>query len=359
MERGALGVRRSFRQNTHERQDRRGRRRKSWCLAALCLAALWLATAGVACSRSRPAPEADVAPVRATARAALTQADNAASEASGSDATPALRGGLPCGEGVEPRCLHFPSAAAALRALLESKPQVVAFGEAHARRDAARVLTATERFERELLPVLAQSGAHQMVVELLLPATNCEKAVRAVEQVQKPVVQAQDAQNQDRFVSLGHAAKALGVTPFLLEPTCEEFQAIQGAGEDGVVRMLELIASKTTRVLLKMKQVQSEPQLLVAYGGAMHNDVGADPATKPFTFGDEMVEATKGRYLAIDLIVPEYIAPTPVWQKLPWYEAYQQLGASDQVTLFQVDQHSVTLIFARGASPHAKPESSR
>lgn len=328
---------------------RRVRRGGYWFLA------LALASFGeAACRRSRPAPEAELENARPTAPASGGGGGQAATPAPGvkGQLEPAsLRGGVPCGGESEPLCFRFESAAAALEAMLELRPHVLAFGEAHARRDAPSVPTATERFERELLPVLAQAGARQMVVELLLPAANCEKALKAVEQVQKPVVAAQDTQNQDRFVSLGHAAKARGITPFLLEPNCDEFRSIQAAGDDGVVRMLELIASKTTRLLLKMQQKQSEPAVLVAYGGAMHNDVGADEATKPFTFGDEMVQATGGRYLAIDLIVPEYVAPTPVWRKLPWFEAYQRLGPSSDVTLFRLGEHSFTLLFAQSKAP--------
>ncbi len=328
-----------------------GRRNRRWCLALALVGA-----SGVSCSRSRPTPQAELGSSRAAAPSVSAVGGEPADETpSGSERPVALRGGLPCGDEHEPRCLRFESAAAAVGALLELQPHVVAFGEAHARRGAPAVPTATERFEREVLPVLARAGARQMVVELLLPATDCEQAVKAVEQVQKPVVAAQDAQNQDRFVSLGHAAKALGITPFLLEPSCDELRSIQGS-QDGVIGMLELIATKTTRLLLKMQRTQSEPTLLLAYGGAMHNDVGADEATKSFTFGDAMVEATKGRYLAVDLIVPEYIAPTPVWQKLPWFEPYARLGPStSDVTLFRLDEHSFTLIFAHGGPPVAQP----
>lgn len=234
---------------------------------------------------------------------------------------------------------HFASVESAFASVLSTKPRVVAIGETHARRDAPDVLTATERFASNLLPIAKGQGANVLVVELLSPPGGCETETKAVAAVQKPVVAQQDDQNQDRFIALGHRARALQMTPLVLEPTCDEFAVVRKAGADGVAAMLELIATHTRAKLERLVGKVAEDELIVAYGGALHNNLGADA---PFAFGEHVKRVTSGRYVALDLIVPEYVADTEAWRKLPWYGCWPEL-ASKGVTLVQSAPGEFTL----------------
>jgi hypothetical protein len=233
----------------------------------------------------------------------------------------------------------FPSVEAALASILATKPRIVAVGETHARRDAPDVVTATERFGSSLLPVLKAHGAQVLIVELLNPPSGCTRETAAVAEVQKPVVEQQDTQNQDRFVALGHRARALGLTPLVLEPSCEEFAAVRQAGADGVAAMLDLIAQHTSAKLERLLTKSAPEGLIVTYGGAVHNDVGQDA---PFAFGERLRRSSNGKYVAIDLIVPEYVADTDAWKKLPWYPCWPDV-AKTGVTLVQVGPVEFTL----------------
>ncbi len=275
--------------------------------------------------------------------------------------------GKPCGE---LGCRTYPSAVEAVRDLLNSEPQMLAFGEAHALKGSEHIRSTTERFEQDILPVLAEAGASSLVVELLKPATGCEQAVKQTRKTEKQVTQKQVTENKNRFVQLGVASRRLGVVPFILEPDCAEFGSIAAAGENGVLRMLELIAIKTEQKMYKLWEQpppKGKAKLVLAYGGAMHNDIlpekssapraasgdGADPpdeASKAaFTFGRQLHEATKGRYIAVDLIVPEFIKDTPVWKALPWYAHFNPQQPREQATLFQTGPNSFAIIF-----PHSK-----
>lgn len=248
----------------------------------------------------------------------------------------------PCGPY---RCTRYDTAAEAFDAVLAKRPRVLALGEAHPRRDAPDVLSATERFASELLPVARRGGADALVVELLQPPTGCPTETEAVRSAQKPVVEQQDPGNIDRFVQLGHRARELGMVPLVLEPSCEEFARVRQAGGDGVVAMLELITEHSEEKLVRLlERTQARDSLIVAYGGAMHNDLSKPDQTPPaFSFGPQLLERTAGRYVALDLIVPEYIADTPAWQKLAWYPYYPALRHPG-VTLIEVGPHEYTLI---------------
>lgn len=309
--------------------------------------------------------------------------------------------GVPCGE---LGCKRYPDAVIALETLLRTKPQIIGVGETHALKDAPGVETATARFERDFMPVLAKAGASELIVELLGPATGCEKAVETVREQTRPVVREQSQGNQNRFVSLGVKARQLGVVPYILEPTCDEYKGVISS-EDGVTLMLQLIAQKTEQRLTRywrrnqgvlqeqapliapatsasgaaaaasapapsaLPPAASAPAptavpranpngIVLAYGGAMHNDVNSPPDGQNFRYGAHMVQLTGGRYLELDLIVPEYIKDSEVWKALPWYSAYAALGPSDQVTLYQVGPYSYTLIFARSAAAVSNPAAS-
>lgn len=245
------------------------------------------------------------------------------------------------------------SSAKAFAHVLSSKPRVVAIGETHARRGTASVLTATERFA-ELLPLAKGQGASVLVVELLSPPAGCETETKAVAAAQKPVVEQQDEQNQDRFVALGHRARELQMTPLVLEPTCEEFARVRQAGADGVAAMLELIAQHTAAKLERLLSKVPANETILAYGGALHNNLGQDA---PFAFGERLKTTTNGNYVAVDLIVPEYVADTDAWKKLPWYPCWPQLK-NKGVTLLQHAPNDFTLFMETGLVRKEAPNAS-
>jgi hypothetical protein len=226
------------------------------------------------------------------------------------------------------------------------------------------VASATERFQKQLLPELSKRGTSELVVELLKPAPQCEKTVERVAQQERQVTAKQAPENKNRFVSLGVAAKEQGIVPFLLEPDCSAYQSIAAAGEESVFRLLEVIGSETERRTRRFYDRQEQrreqgqkPLLVVTYGGALHNDIDVDPAGAKFSFGPQLVAATGGRYLELDLIVPEFIADTDVWQKLPWYDSFDRSRPRSEATLIRSGPRSFVIVFphTQDAAPAGSP----
>jgi hypothetical protein len=259
-----------------------------------------------------------------------------------------------------PTCLRFGTAEEAFRWVLAKDPLVLAVGEAHAQRGTERIASSTKRFTDAFLPILAPR-ATDVVVELWAPDPKCMKEVKQVASAQKPVTDVQASTNQNEYVTLGTKAKASGMTPWLLRPTCDDFSMLADAGADAVGAMLGLVKrltqSKVTQLYERNVKADAGTKAVIAYGGALHNDLAPPEATKDYSFGPELDRLTGGRYIELDLIVPEFVKKTPVWEKLRWYASFEAERASgrplDKATLYVVGERSFVLVFP--TSPGAEP----
>ena len=311
----------------------------------------------VGCGSRSSAPPRAVAPAAtpavASAPASSTPASSApgAASAASTDAPPP---GRPCGE---LGCLAFATPAAAFAHALSAEPRVIAIGEAHVQKGAPKVKSTIRRFAEELLPKL-EGRASDLVIELLTTNGSCGKAVeKDVAERQKPVTEPQAATNQNQYVTLGALAKKHGIAPHALVPECDELRAVTQAGEADIDRMLVLIADATVRESEKLVASADPKRALVLYGGALHNDLEPRPGRETWSFGPRLAKIVAGRYVEIDLVIPEFVKPTPSWQGFPWYAPFTALAPSPETILYRPSSASYVLIFPRSApaEPAAPP----
>ncbi|WP_437996259.1 hypothetical protein WMF26_34805 [Sorangium sp. So ce185] len=295
-------------------------------------------SAGAAGAASAVGPSAPSAAPQAAAPAASATAAAAAT-------APASPAPAPCGA---LGCLAFDAPAQAFAHVLQSGPRVLAVGEAHAQQGADGVPSATRRFTELFLPALA-GRASDLIVELWAVDPRCKKEqVARVEEEQKAVTQTQSAGNQGEFLALGGEAKRLGIRPRLLAPSCQEYDAIVRAGPDAVTAMLEMIARLTAaeaKALLGREDAAGK--MVIAYGGALHNDVAPRPGRERWSFGPELSAATGGKYVELDLIVREFIKDSESWRALPWYPHFDREAHPDETVLFNPAPGAYVLIFPR------------
>jgi hypothetical protein len=249
----------------------------------------------------------------------------------------------PCGEMP---CTLFDTPGAAFDAVLAMKPVVLAIGETHAPRDAS-VASTTKRFTETMLPRL-QGRATDLVLELWVANGKCGQQEKQVQKQQKDVTATQAETNQNDFVALGDAAKKLSIQPHVLVPACDEYARIVDAGAGDVDAMLGMIARLTARDLSALlAKRRDDASMLVAYGGAMHNDLAPRKGREAWSFGPTIDAQTKGRYVELDLIVPEFVKDTDAWRAQPWYAHWDRERHAKSAVLFEMGPRSYALVFPR------------
>jgi hypothetical protein len=231
----------------------------------------------------------------------------------------------------------------AFETVLKDDPSLLAIGEAHAQRNTT-VPSSAKRFTDALLPLLA-GRASDLLVELMMPPTGCVKHVETMRSVQKPVVTQQAEGNQNEYIAMGEAARKLGIVPDLLRPGCDDLAAINDAGEDAIPRSLETIARLTTKQASKMLE-RSGRKMVVTYGGALHNDAHPPPERASWSYGPALSQVVPGRYVELDLYIPELITGDESWQKQAWYGDWEKNKASGKVVLFRLAAKDYVLVFA-------------
>jgi hypothetical protein len=255
-------------------------------------------------------------------------------------------------------CKRFATAEDAFKSVVADDLQVLAVGESHAQKGTEALTSATKRFTERLLPAIS-SRSGDLVVELWHPDPKCMKEVKATAQAQKPVTETQATTNVNEYDALAIQSKSLGVTPWPLRPTCDDFSSIADAGADAVPVMLGLVKRLTQQKVqqLMAKNVPAK-KLTIAYGGLAHNDVAPAAASAAWSFGPDLVKASGGKYVEIDLIVPEYVKDSDIWKKLAWYDAFSaDAGPREKATLYTMatTPPSYALVFASSSGGPSKP----
>lgn len=258
--------------------------------------------------------------------------------------------GKPCGA-LE--CRLFDTPQAALSRVLLARPLVLGVGEAHAQKGMEGVRSSAKRFTDELLPTLT-GRASDLVVELMLPPKSCAKpaAEKQVRAQQREVTQHQAEGNQNEYLAMNEAARKAAVLPDALRPTCADLEAAAKAGDGAVPKMLETIArlaGDKGAELVARNQKAGADKVVVLYGGALHNDAEPRPERAAWSFGPALIKATGGRYVELDMFVPESIQDTESWKAMPWHAHYDRAAHGASTVLFQTGPASWVLIFPKTA----------
>jgi hypothetical protein len=257
-----------------------------------------------------------------------------------------------------PRHWTVPSAARALQIVLErSRPTVIGFGELHHKTDSAPVQTAIGRFTREMLDPLA-GRATDLVVETWVARGDCgaheKRAVRKVEQVTK-----RPETTENELVGLLKRAKGVGIQPHILSVSCDAYKKLTASGALDLEELLGLITrklgSKTVAVLSHRRKSSAadagrtrRPPLVLVYGGALHNDLFPADDLAAFSYAPRVGEASGGKYVEVDLYVPELVDRDKNLKGEPWYPIFRRQATKDRVLLIERGAGSYIVVFRRG-----------
>ncbi len=182
---------------------------------------------------------------------------------------------------------------------------------------------------------------------------NCKQAtVSGVAKQQAPVTEHQAKGNQNEFLTLGKVAQRLGIEPQALSPDCAEYESVIAAGDDGVERLLGLVAETTTKAVeALLAKPETAGEIVLTYGGALHNDLYPQPGQEAWSFGPKLAADSGGRYVELDLIVPEFVKDSEAWRKMPWFQAFDRDHLTDEALLYRPAASSFALIFPKTSPP--------
>lgn len=238
---------------------------------------------------------------------------------------------------------------------MHEKAQLIGFGEAHAPAHFSG-RTTVARFTEEVLPALSTGSSHLMVELLAPPAAGCDAEKEAARKESDAVTQGQSQANQNQYLGLGNRARELGVVPDILRASCADMEQI-AAPDGGVLAYMETIARLfAVNLNERLKKTKPGRPLVLAYGGALHNDAQPRPGRESWSYVASVQRQTDARYLELDLLIPELIGDTESWKSFAWYSTYAKLQKAGlhppgQTLLMKWGQSSYALFFSPAAAP--------
>lgn len=253
---------------------------------------------------------------------------------------------------------YFDSAAAAIDVALAAKPRVVAFGEYHQVKGRSTAPSAIKHFTAEILDAIAARSS-DLITETWVPSGKCGKTeATAVAKVEETIKRPEATESE--LVTMLKRAKAQGVQPRILTVSCEEYAQIQPPdGQTDYVALLRIITEQLKKNIdLARKQAKAGRMVLV-YGGALHNDLFPQRELAAFSFAKAVQKETSGKYVEVDLYVPEYVEADASMVKEPWFAPWrdtEQLHPG-KVALIARSKASYIVMFPRAvsAAPAAAP----
>jgi hypothetical protein len=214
---------------------------------------------------------------------------------------------------VAPRA--YPDLAAALVATIPADARVIGFGEIHARRDRPAATSTLAAFTRAL-PALA-GRLSDLVIETWVVDPGCgAPAVDATARIEAAVER--PAQTRSEIARLTDAARAARVQPHAMTLHCADYAAVAPAAAMLTLTTGELRRIVTSAVAHRDAEPGHRPWIAV-YGGALHNNRLPDAGVAEWSYAADADRATGGRFVEIDLVVPELAAASPAARREPWF----------------------------------------
>jgi hypothetical protein len=272
-----------------------------------------------------------------------------ATSASADGSASQVRPGVACGP---LDCRQYDSVEEAFESTLADKPRLVAVGEAHAQKGTTAPSSA-KHFTDQILPKLA-GRASDLLVELMNPPKGCAPTTEVVRQKQEVVTRAQAPTDQGEYVAMGEQARHLGIVPDLLRPSCADLEAVKAAGDDAVMASLAMIARLTREQAKKLLDRDASTtgeaeKMVITYGGAIHNDLAPPAERAAWSFGPDLDAYTHGRFVAVELFIPELIDDSDTWKKRAFYAHYDATRMGSKATVFREGKTFVIVLPRSGA----------
>jgi len=118
--------------------------------------------------------------------------------------------------------------------------------------------------------------------------------------------------------------------------------------------MLEMIGGALENKGSAVLEARGEDQRMVLLlGGASHNDASPSELWESISYGPGLAARTGGRYVAVDLLVPEFVELSRLARDEPWFPLLERLAAPDRTWLIELAPNSFIVVLERGVASAA------
>ncbi len=247
----------------------------------------------------------------------------------------------------------FPSAVAAVQALLTRRPRVVGFGEYHATIGGAPVVPSLTRFRKQILPsIVGLLG--DIVVETWVEPAGCGKAAKKTAVEVKDAMQ-RPAETETEVFALLREARERKLGAHILEMSCKDYESFRSADKVDFDKPLSIVTNRLLATIEKTLAGAKSAATIAVYGGSLHNDVHPIKGFENYSYASKVEGLTKGGFLEIDLFVPELIADSALFKNEPWFELAKREASSEHVVVIERSMSSYVVILKRGVTLRASP----
>jgi hypothetical protein len=245
-----------------------------------------------------------------------------------------------------PEHQSYADLAAAIAATVPADARVVGFGEIHARIDRIQVRSALSYFTAAL-PAFGEKVS-DIIVETWIVDPKCgQKAVESTKKLETEVKRPEATKNEVQL--LADAAKAAKIQPHAMTLTCKDYETLssKGGAPDPIV-MLGLTKRELQRIAVSAvthrdKEPNHRPWIAL-YGGALHNDRFPKEGTAEWSYADWVDRTAQGKYIEIDLIVPEFAEADKFSKDQPWFPL---VAGANTVRVWKRGERSFVVILPR------------
>jgi hypothetical protein len=249
----------------------------------------------------------------------------------------------------------YPDLGAALAAIVPADARVVGFGELHSRTDRAQVTSSLARFTQDGLPAIADKLS-DLIVETWIVDPKCGQAAKTATAKVEITVR-RPPETKSEIALLAEAARAAKVQPHAMRLACSDYEKVAPSGKDVLPDvMLGLITKELGRIAEEaVRHRDKDPgrrPWIALYGGALHNDRFPAEGVEDWSYATRVDELTGGKFVEVDLIVPELAEADTAAQKQPWFALVHDRAPT--VKVWRRGERSFVVVFPRtpaAASP--------
>jgi hypothetical protein len=232
--------------------------------------------------------------------------------------------------------------------LLRDKPRVLGVGELHLRTDkAGPSVSALARFTNEAMPRLGTTVS-DLVIETWLVDPACKTGQEATQRVEGAMKRPESTKSE--IGALVGVIKQNGIKAHVMRLSCEDLSNVAPPSGVDAEKLLDVVTrelDRVTRSAVRYRDEHAEPRpLIVVFGGALHNDLYPFDSTKQWSYARSVDQATSGRFVEVDLYLPELIEGQALYEAEDWYPLVAK-APPGKVLLVERAPHSWLAILPR------------